>query len=66
MKPKLEISLTYLATVFSVIAIIGSIENAAPNFNIVGYIVIALILFISGTIKLYKYKKMVKFIKISL
>jgi hypothetical protein len=57
MKPKLEISLTYSAAVFSIIAIIGSIKNVAPNFNIIAFIITALICFISGTIKLYKYKK---------
>jgi hypothetical protein len=57
LKPKLEITLTYSAAVFSIIAIIGSIKNVASNYNLIAWIIIALIWFISGTIKLYKYKK---------
>lgn len=63
MNPKLEIILTYLISVFAFIANIKAITGDAQLFNILFLVVNTILWFISATIKLYKYKKIKRYIE---
>lgn len=62
MNPKLEIILTYLVSAFAFITTIKAITGNAPLFNISFLVVNSILWFISATIKLYKYKKIKRYI----
>ena len=55
MNPKLEIILTYLVSVFAIIATIKAITGNAPLIDMSCLIVNTILWFISATIKLYNY-----------
>ena len=63
MNPKLEIILTYLVSTFAFIATIKAITGNAPLFNISFLVVNTILWCISATIKLYKYKKIKRYIE---
>lgn len=57
MKPKVEIVLTFLIPLLSIVAIIGALRNNATGFKLIALSVTGLIWLIGGFIKLHKHKK---------
>ena len=57
MNPKLELVLTYLTSIFALVAAIKAYDNKLSIFNAILLIILALIWFISAIIKSYKYRK---------